>query len=186
MGTIIVGISDLRCSDAASDELVTYALGSCIAVGAHDTTAGVGGLLHFLLPDSRQDPQRALVQPASYADTGIPLLLRAMERLGADRKRIRVRLAGGSQMMTDSAQLAVGKRNYMAARRLLWQAGVLVEMEAVGGAMSRNLGLLVGTGEFWVQTHASSAAPQPAAFEMDAARSGNDLLTTRRPAAGTR
>ena len=29
--------------------------------------------------------------------------------------------------------------------------GVMVEMEAVGGTVSRNLGITVGTGEFWVQ-----------------------------------
>jgi hypothetical protein len=27
----------------------------------------------------------------------------------------------------------------------------MVEMEAVGGTVSRNLGITVGTGEFWVQ-----------------------------------
>ncbi|MFN0105465.1 MAG: hypothetical protein ACKV2U_25685, partial [Bryobacteraceae bacterium] len=95
-------------------------------------------------------------QPAMYADTGIPYLIRSMERLGASRKQIRVRLAGGAQMVSDTAQLAVGKRNQLAARKLLWQMGVLVEMEAVGGTASRNLGLRVGSGEFWVQTNATS------------------------------
>jgi chemotaxis protein CheD len=151
MGLIVVGISEYRCSADPETSIITYALGSCIGVGAYDPGSGIGGLLHFLLPDSRQDPMRAQSQPATYADTGIPLLIRAMERMGADRRRIRVRLAGGAQILTDSAQLAVGKRNYLAARKLLWQMGVMVEMEAVGGSVSRNLGLTVGTGEFWVQ-----------------------------------
>ncbi len=154
MPTLVVGISDCRCTNDASVDLVTYALGSCIAVGAYDPVHGVGGLLHYLLPDSRQDHQRAAEQPSMYADTGIPHLIRSMERLGANRKQIRVRLAGGAQMVSDTAQLAVGKRNQLAARKLLWQMGVLVEMEAVGGTASRNLGLKVGTGEFWVQTNA--------------------------------
>lgn len=152
MGLIVVGISEFRCSADKSSSIVTYALGSCIGVGMYDPEAGVGGLLHFLLPDSRQDPERAQSHPASYADTGIPLLLRSLERLGADRRRIRVRLAGGAQIIDDGAQLAVGKRNYLAARKLLWQLGLMVEMEAVGGIVSRNLGLEIGTGEFWVQT----------------------------------
>lgn len=151
MGLIVVGISECRCSADKDASIVTYALGSCIGVGAFDPVSGVAGLLHFLLPDSRQDPARAEAQPASYADTGIPLLIRSMERMGADRRRIRVRLAGGAQILTDSAKLAVGKRNYLAARKLLWQMGVMVEMEAVGGTVSRNLGVTVGMGEFWVQ-----------------------------------
>ena len=151
MGMIIVGISELRCSADRDSSIVTYALGSCIGVGAYDPVCGVGGLLHLLLPDSRQDPERAIAQPASYADTGIPLLIRSMERLGADRRRLRVRLAGGAQILDDGSQLAVGKRNYLASRKLLWQMGVIVEMEAVGGNVSRNLGVTVGTGEIWVQ-----------------------------------
>ncbi|MEO6038856.1 MAG: chemotaxis protein CheD [Saprospiraceae bacterium] len=158
MSMIVVGISDMRCSADKEASIVTYALGSCIGVGAYDPVAEVGGLLHFLLPDSRQDPDRAMTQPASYADTGIPLLIRAMERIGADRRRMRVRLAGGAQILEDSAQLAVGKRNYMAARKLLWQMGVIVEMEAVGGSVSRNLGITVGTGEFWVQTRGTGGS----------------------------
>ncbi len=152
MGMIIVGVSDLRCSADRDSSIVTYALGSCIGVGAFDPVSGVGGLLHFLLPDSRQDPERAITQPESYADTGIPLLIRTMERLGSDRRRMRVRLAGGAQILEDGAQLAVGKRNYLASRKLLWQMGVIVAMEAVGGNVSRNLGITVGTGDIWVQT----------------------------------
>ena len=157
MGMIVVGISELICSADQDASIVTYALGSCIGVGAHDPVRGLGGLLHFLLPDSRKDPERAIAQPASYADTGIPLLIRSMERMGADRRRMRVRLAGGARILDDSAQLEVGKRNYMAARKLLWQMGVIVEMEAVGGSVSRNLGITVGTGEFWVQMRGSEA-----------------------------
>lgn len=170
MGLIVVGISEVRCSADKSASIVTYALGSCIGVGAFDPEAGVGGLLHFLLPDSRQDPERAQSHPASYADTGIPLLLRSMERLGADRRRIRVRLAGGAQIIDDGAQLAVGKRNYLAARKLLWQLGVMVEMEAVGGTVSRNLGLDVGTGDFWVQTRGMGASALGPGIELGAKR----------------
>lgn len=180
MSMIVVGISDLRCSADKEASIVTYALGSCIGVGAYDPVGAVGGLLHFLLPDSRQDADRALTQPATYADTGIPLLIRAMERIGADRRRMRVRLAGGAQILDDSAQLAVGKRNYMAARKLLWQMGVIVEMEAVGGSVSRNLGITVGTGEFWVQTHSTGGGAE--------AGSGNlaEIPIKRVPVAGAR
>ncbi|MFN0102761.1 MAG: chemotaxis protein CheD [Bryobacteraceae bacterium] len=158
MSAIVVGISEYRCSADKNASIVTYALGSCIGVGAHDPVSGVGGLLHFLLPDSRQDPERALTHPASYADTGIPLLIRSMERMGADRRRVRVRLAGGARILNDNAQLAVGKRNYLAARKLLWQMGVMVEMEAVGGTASRNLGITMETGEFWVQIGGAGAS----------------------------
>lgn len=162
MGVIRVGIAECACSATAADRLVSYALGSCIGVGVYDPAIRTGGLLHFLLPDSRQDPERARRQPACYADTGIGELIRQMERMGADRRRLRVRLAGGARILEACDSLAVGKRNYLAARKRLWQLGVMVEMEAVGGDVTRNLGLSVGTGEFWVQAGGTgSAKPWP-------------------------
>ncbi|MBM3788238.1 MAG: chemotaxis protein CheD [Acidobacteria bacterium] len=160
MATLVVGISDCRCTNDPNTDLVTYALGSCIGVAALDSQNGVGGLLHFLLPDSRQDQTRAQEQPAMYADSGIPHLIRSMEKLGAERSKIRVRLAGGARMMTESSHLAVGKRNQLAARRVLWQMGVMVEMEAVGGSASRTMGLRTGKKEFWLQS--SGTVGQPA------------------------
>ena len=55
---VAVGVGDCRVSNDPECVLVTYALGSCIAVLIHDPTAGVGGLLHFALPDSGLDRER--------------------------------------------------------------------------------------------------------------------------------
>lgn len=54
MKTVVVGVGDCRVTDEPV-ELVTYALGSCIAVVVWDPVAKVGGLLHFMLPDSSVD-----------------------------------------------------------------------------------------------------------------------------------
>ena len=50
----VVKISDMKVSDDPSTTLVTYALGSCIAVTLYDPVKHVGGLLHYLLPSARQ------------------------------------------------------------------------------------------------------------------------------------
>jgi chemotaxis protein CheD len=149
-----VGIADCRISAEGEDSLVTYALGSCIGVGMVDEAARVGGLLHFMLPDSRAHANRSSRNPEAFADTGIPLLLRRITAVGAAQCRLRVRIAGGAQMF-DGEALRIGRRNHLAARKVLWQLGLLVEMEAVGGTLSRNLGIHIGRGEFWVQTAAA-------------------------------
>lgn len=158
MNSMVVGVADCRCSADTQTQLVTYALGSCIGVCAYDPASGVGGLLHFLLPESKMDPEKAKSRPAMFADTGIALLLGSLERLGADKRRLKVRLAGGAQMMDHGRVLNIGKRNYLAARKVLWQQGLMLEMEAVGGTASRNLGLDLSTGEFWVRSHEASPA----------------------------
>ena len=48
---MIVGIADCQTSNDPESVLVTYALGSCVAVVIHDSSAGVGGMLHFMLPE---------------------------------------------------------------------------------------------------------------------------------------
>ena len=88
-----------------------------------------------------------------FGDTGITHLMERLKRLGAEPRRMRVRIAGGAQMMGSDEVFNLGKRYYMAARKALWQLGVMLEMEAVGGNQSRNLGLDLSSGEFWVRTN---------------------------------
>ena len=52
---IIVGVSDMKVSNDANASLITYSLGSCIGVVIYDPAVKVGGLLHFMLPDSNLD-----------------------------------------------------------------------------------------------------------------------------------
>jgi len=63
MSLVIVGVGDCRVSNDPESMLVTYALGSCIAVMIHDSIAGVGGLLHFMLPESSLDRAKAEKNP---------------------------------------------------------------------------------------------------------------------------
>jgi chemotaxis protein CheD len=133
---------------------VTHALGSCIAVCLWDPERRVAGMLHFLLPDSRINSQRAAEQPATFADTGIPLLFQAAYRLGAQKSRCRVRLIGGAEVTTDAAgtpgTFNVGRRNLLAAKHTLWRNGVLIDKEDVGGRTARTVHLWAGDGRLQV------------------------------------
>lgn len=152
MKPLVVGVGDCQLSADPATALVTYALGSCIAVAIWDPLARVGGMLHFMLPEAGpggagQEP----VHPFRYADTGTPLLFRAAYRLGADKRRLVVRLAGGAAVVNDGGLFNIGKRNYAAVRRILWQAGVMVHGEDVGGEVSRTVRMEVGTGRMMVR-----------------------------------
>jgi chemotaxis protein CheD len=147
MNTVVVGIGDCQVSKDPQSSIVTYALGSCIAVMIHDSVAGVGGLLHFMLPESSLDPAKAGKNPFQFADTGIPTLFRNAYQLGADKKRLKVTVAGGAQIMDPQGTFNIGKRNCLAMRKILWKAGVLIQGEYVGGEVSRTVRLEIGTGK---------------------------------------
>ena len=149
--SLIVGISDCKVTHDADAVLVTYALGSCIAVAMYDPVTKASGLLHYMLPESAIDARKAEQNPFMFADTGIPRLIEAMKAAGGDAKRMIVRLAGGAQVLDSQGVFQIGKRNYLAARRILWKAGILIAGEAVGGEVSRTTRLEVATGRLWVR-----------------------------------
>jgi chemotaxis protein CheD len=167
MTQIVVGVADCQVSNNPDGVLATFALGSCIAIAIHDPVAGIGGLLHFMLPESSIDRGKAQANPFMFADTGIPLLFRGSFERGADRKRLVVHMAGGAQMVDDGGVFNIGKRNYLAAKKLLWKNGIMIQGEAVGGSTSRTVRLEVSSGRFWMREGGTgerelSARPQTA------------------------
>jgi chemotaxis protein CheD len=152
----VVGISDCKISGDPSDVLITYALGSCIAVTLYDPVAKVGGILHYMLPDSALDAAKAQQNPFMFADTGIPRLMAAVRSKGAQPGRLVVRLAGGAQVLDTQGTFQIGKRNYLAAKRILGKAGVLIAAEAVGGIVSRTTRLEISTGRMWIREGAGT------------------------------
>lgn len=153
MTSLVVGIADGRVSNDPEQVLATYALGSCIAIAIHDPAAQVGGMLHFMLPDSTIDADKARRNPWMFADTGIPRLFQQAYEMGADKRRLVVRAAGGANVMGDGGFFQIGKRNGLAMRKILWKAGVLLKEEITGGSASRSVYLDVGTGTFRVRTN---------------------------------
>lgn len=143
---LVVDIADLQVTNDANAHLVTYSLGSCIGVMVWDPAALVGGMIHYILPDSSIAPAKAKARPAMFANTGIPALFRAAYELGASKKRMVVKVAGGSNLLDSNGTFNIGKRNYAALRNIFWKNGVLIDGEHVGGTLSRTVRMNVGTG----------------------------------------
>jgi chemotaxis protein CheD len=148
----IIGIADMQVTKERGATLITYSLGSCIGVTLYDPLAGVGGLLHFMLPDSQIDPEKARKNPWMFADTGIPLFVKEAYQLGAEKSRISFKVAGGSQIMDESGYFNIGKRNYMALRKIFWTNNVLIAAEDVGGNVNRTISMDLSSGQVWVKT----------------------------------
>jgi chemotaxis protein CheD len=149
---VVVDIADLAVSNDPAELLITYSLGSCIGVVVHDPAAHVGGMLHYMLPDSQLSPEKARLSPAMFCDTGVPKLFRAAYELGAAKQRLVVKVAGGAQLLDDNGTFNIGKRNYLALRKIFWKNGVLIASENVGGSLSRTVRLDVGTGAVTVKS----------------------------------
>ncbi len=142
----VVGVADLAVSNRVGEVLITYSLGSCIAVVIYDPAVRVGGILHYMLPESSMDPEKARRKPAMFADTGIPMLFKSSYALGAQKKNLTVKVVGGAQILDEDGVFNIGKRNYMALRKIFWRNNVLVSAEHVGGSVNRTVRLMMDTG----------------------------------------
>ena len=149
---IIVGISDAKVSTDPSDVLVTYSLGSCIGVCLYDPVVHIGGMLHYQLPASDMDRQRAQDAPFMFADTGMKLLLGKLLSLGTNPHRLQVTLAGGATMATGPSGFDIGKRNYLAIRKILWSNSLIARSEDIGGSSARTLYMDIADGSVTVKS----------------------------------
>jgi chemotaxis protein CheD len=144
---IIVGVSDMKVSKDPHDVLVTYSLGSCIGIAVYDPIARVGGLLHYMLPESSLDHAKAASNPFMFADTGIPRLFKSIYEWGGIKSRMRVIMAGGSQVLDQNGFFNIGKRNEMAARKLFHRNNVVIDFADTGGNGNRTLRLDIKDGK---------------------------------------
>jgi chemotaxis protein CheD len=149
--SLSVGISDAKISRESDVCLVTYSLSSCVGISIHDPVKGVGGLLHFMLPDSGLDPAKAKKHPWMFADTAIPLFFQRAYGMGAEKSRLRIMAAGGAQVLQAKDSLEIGRKNLLAMRRILRQSELPLEAADTGGDAIRTLRLEVGSGRLMVR-----------------------------------
>jgi len=147
-----VDISGLVATADPEVEIITYSLGSCVGLTLLDPRAGVGGMIHCLLPLSRIDPAKAAQRPAMFVDTGVPELLRRLYALGARRDKLVAKVAGAGSPLGPDATFKIGQRNYTVMRKILWKNGILIRGEDVGGRAARTLVLDMATGRTTVRT----------------------------------
>lgn len=148
----IVGVADMKTSNQSQDTIITYSLGSCIGLVVYDPLAKAGGILHYMLPDSTIDDHKAKTKPFMFADTGIPRLFKETYTLGAKKSRIKIFIAGGAEILDQKGFFNIGKRNYVALKKMLFRNNVLIEKQAVGGNVNRTVRLEIATGHIYVKT----------------------------------
>ncbi len=148
---VVVGVGDLAVSNNAQMILSTYALGSCIGVVAYDPGRKIGGMLHYMLPDSSISPEKAVKQPAMFADTGLTQFFRLLGGMKADRAALRLFVAGGASVIAGTDNFRIGERNTKVAVQFLTLHGFRITQMDTGGTHNRTLHLEVATGQVTIR-----------------------------------
>ena len=147
-----VGISEMKVSNQPGDVLITYSLGSCVGLVLYDPALQVGGMVHCMLPLSRIDLNKARAYPFMFTDTGAPALLQAVLDMGASRKRLIAKVAGGAAPLNDNSVFKIGERNYIVLRKVLAKNDILITSESVGGTIARTLYLHIEDGRTLIKS----------------------------------
>lgn len=147
---IKVGMADLK-TCLPPNGITTLGLGSCVGIALRDKNNKVGGLAHIMLPDSTVIANQTNV--AKFADTGIIELIKQMEKLGAVKRNIVAKIAGGATMfaMSSRTNLNVGERNVEAVKAKLKELGIPILAEDTGLNYGRTVIFYPETGDYVIK-----------------------------------
>ncbi|MBE5923707.1 MAG: chemotaxis protein CheD [Lachnospiraceae bacterium] len=116
---IRVGIGDWKLC-TSPDTITTIGLGSCVGIVIYTQTDKFCGLLHIMLPSSKEIANNS--NRAKFADTGLVDMIKALEKQGMKRSLMKAKIAGGAKMFqfTGKSDLgSVGDRNVTAVKKIL-------------------------------------------------------------------
>ncbi len=152
---IKVGMADLK-TCVSPNGVTTLGLGSCVGIAIRDPQTKIGGLAHIMLPDSKA-MRNGQLNVAKFADTGIEELVRQMERLGAMRRRMVAKIAGGATMFPFQGQGSsmnvgqVGDRNVEATKAKLKELKIPIIAQDTGKNYGRTVIFYPETGDYVIR-----------------------------------
>jgi len=95
----------------ARDMLLVTVLGSCVCACIRDKVSGIGGMNHFMLPDSGQDQNNPSGESARYGTYAMEILINQLLKMGAKRSNFEVKVFGGGAVLRGFTVANVGERN---------------------------------------------------------------------------
>jgi chemotaxis protein CheD len=98
-------------------------LGSCVAACLRDPAARVGGMNHFMLPDTSQE-ESIISKPTRYGIYAMELLINDILRRGGRRERLEAKVVGGANVLEGFGAGTVGERNASFVMRFLKTEGI--------------------------------------------------------------
>ena len=128
--------------------LICRGLGSCVGVALWESKSNIGGLAHILLPSEEFSLKKD--DPGKFANQAIELMLQKMKDLGAIKRYIVAKIAGGARMFASinpqSERVHVGQRNVIAVKDKLAELKIPIVAEDCGGTHGRTMEFDTKTG----------------------------------------
>jgi chemotaxis protein CheD len=132
-------------------DLLVTVLGSCVSACLFDSTAGIGGMNHFMLPTSELSPIDGNNVSARLGIHAMELLINALVHQGARRGALRAKVFGGGAVMQALTASNVGERNAEFALSYLRTEGIPVVAQDLLDIYPRKIYFFPGTARVLVR-----------------------------------
>jgi len=122
------------------DMVIVTVLGSCVAACIRDPASGIGGMNHFMLPDTGRDGGDDPVgAPARYGTFAMEMLINELVKLGARRSALEAKVFGGGNVLRNFTVNNVGSRNAEFVLRFLATERIRVLAQDLGDTCPRKV-----------------------------------------------
>jgi len=136
---IRIGMAEMVISKTPTTIITT--VGSCVALCMYDPVMKIGGMVHIVLPNNLSGEEKEIKQ--KYAETAVMALLSALISEGADKERIRAKIAGGANMFLKLSlkceALDIGRSNAKMTKKKLAEFHIPLVAEDIGGNHARRI-----------------------------------------------
>ncbi|MBE7637715.1 chemoreceptor glutamine deamidase CheD [Sneathiella sp. P13V-1] len=119
------------------DEMIVTILGSCVSACIRDPKIGVGGMNHFMLPESDTGNWGTTSANMRYGNYAMETLINDILKAGGQRERLEVKLFGGGNVTPGS--VLVGDNNGRFALNYLKYEGLTPLACDLGGPHPRRI-----------------------------------------------
>lgn len=134
-----------------NEEMITTVLGSCISVCIYEQKTGLGGMNHFMLPQSagNNDVADFMSESFRYGDVAMERMINDLLRNGADKDQIVFKAFGGGQIIKQMT--SVGERNIKFLHKFMVMEGYKLTASDLGGPHPRKVNFFPKTGKVMVK-----------------------------------
>jgi chemotaxis protein CheD len=128
------------------DEAIITVLGSCVSACIRDPRSGLGGMNHFMLPESATGQWGDELSAAMrYGNFAMEALINAVLKSGCLRRDLEIKLFGGASFTSGPSM--IGQKNGDFALRYLKEEGLRVAASDLGGVFGRRIHYHPATGK---------------------------------------
>ena len=133
------------------DKVIVTVLGSCVAACLRDRVSGIGGMNHFMLPDSGSDAMGLMSASMRYGTYAMEVLINDLLKTGARRENLEAKVFGGGRVLSNFTTLNVGQRNAQFVRDYLKTERIRILAEDLEDIYPRKVYFFPRTGKVLVK-----------------------------------